>query len=265
VWSYAWSLSRNPQVTRFVSEWKPPDIHHPTGALFFASVLLAGAVLARIGHRAKWPSLLTLGVFAVLGLIAVRGVFWWFLVAPPVLISIVRDRPERDPAPRTERPGEERATLNTALAIVFLSLAVLVPFIRWSSPGGLLHPSTALVRDAPVGLTAATERALSGGGRMFHAQRWGSWFELAIPDHRTFVDSRVEVFPSETWRDYTDVSEGREGWQRILDRWQIDTVVVDRSEQGGLLPLIRLDTGWRLAYADVAGLVFVRTTLHPGP
>jgi hypothetical protein len=261
VWSYAWSLSRNPQITRFISEWRPPDIHHLTGGLFFGSILVVGAVLARTGRRAKWPALLTLGVFAVLGLLAVRGVFWWVLVVPPVLTSIVREGTDGGPAPEKERMGEERSILNTSLAAIFLGLAVLVPIIRWSNAGDLLHPSPALVDDAPVGLTAAVRRALAGDGRMFQSQRWGSWFELAMPEHRTFVDSRVEVFPARVWQDYSDVSQGRQGWQGILDRWQIDAMILDRNDQGGLLPLIRADPEWRLAYADPAGLVFVRSDL----
>jgi hypothetical protein len=203
-------------------------------------------------------------VFAALGLIAVRGVFWWMLVAPPALTSIVRERTDGGAAPRPERPGEDRSILNTTLAAAFLALALLVPIIRWSNAGDLFHPSPGLVQDAPVRLTAAAELALSGGGRMFQAQRWGSWFELALPDHRTFVDSRVEVFPAETWQDYVEVSEGRQGWQRILDRWQIDAVVADRTEQAGLLPLIRVDRGWRLSYVDADGLVFVRVSVPPG-
>ena len=61
---------------------------------------------------------------------------------------------------------------------------------------------------------------------MFNAQIWGSWFELVLPRNPVFVDSRIEVFPASVWGDYLAVSSGRQGWQRILQRWRVRAVPV---------------------------------------
>jgi hypothetical protein len=93
---------------------------------------------------------------------------------------------------------------------------------------------------------------------MFNPQIWGSWLELRFPKSPVFVDARIEVFPDSIWRQYVDVSLGREGWQQILRRWEVRVVVADRGQQASLIPLIRKDPGWRLVHTDRRGLVFVQ-------
>ena len=94
---------------------------------------------------------------------------------------------------------------------------------------------------------------------MFDPQLWGSWLEYRFPQNPVFVDSRIEVFGSEVWHDYDQVSGAAQGWQGILERWDIAFVVASRAQQGNLIPAIRSDPGWTLVYEDKEGLVFVRS------
>jgi hypothetical protein len=99
---------------------------------------------------------------------------------------------------------------------------------------------------------------LKPGEGFFNPVPWASWFELALPGHPVFFDPRIEVFPEQVIRDDLAISSGQEGWQRILDRRGIRVLVADPGEQGGLLPRILRDPGWRLVYRDSWGFVFVR-------
>jgi hypothetical protein len=72
-----------------------------------------------------------------------------------------------------------------------------------------------------------------------------------------FVDSRIELYPSEIWRDYDAVTGARSGWSRILDRWRVDAVAVRTGEP--LLDEISGDPGWRTLFRDASGAVFVQT------
>ena len=114
------------------------------------------------------------------------------------------------------------------------------------------------VANVPSGVTSELQKVLRPGDRVFNAQIWGSWFELALPRNPVFVDSRIEVFPASVVSDYLAVSAGRQGWQRILQRWRVRAVAAARSQQAELIPLISHDRGWRLVYQDKDGLVFVR-------
>jgi len=82
---------------------------------------------------------------------------------------------------------------------------------------------------------------------------------IALPSMPVFVDSRIELFPSAIWDDYLAIGGAREGWQSRLYRWDVDAVVVNPDQDGQLLAHIADDPGWRLAFRDDSGSVFVRS------
>lgn len=248
VWSYALGLSTNPQITRMIQEWEPTTIRSIAGVVFFVSALGVTAFLARRGPS-PWPSLLSLGVFFGISLFAVRGIFWWALAFPPVIAALL----PKDPTHRQAEQSDPPSAVNAAFALGLIVLAVAL--LPWWREGG---SSQSLLGDAPLRLTSALEEALGPADRMFNPQIWGSWFEFSLPEHPVFVDPRIEVFPDAVWRDYDSVSAGQEGWQAILDRWSIDVVVANPVQQAGLIPRIREDPTWHLAYQDPDGMIFVR-------
>jgi hypothetical protein len=251
VWSYAVEISSNDVISRLITEWRPPTVRDIAGAVFFVSVLLVGVFLARRERPTPWPSLVALGVFFAIGLFASRGIFWWAFATPAILAELLSDSPARE-----QKPG--RVGVNLAIAGGLALLAVL--FLPWGRPVSKIGSEDTLLTEAPPGLTAAVRRHLEPGEHMFNAQRWGSWFELATPEHPVFVDSRIEVFPESVWNDYGQVSTGVEGWQDVLDRWDIQVVVASKDQQRDLIPRISRDPGWRLLYKDADGWVFGRST-----
>lgn len=250
VWSYVLDISTNPLIRRSVEEWQPPSIRQYTGFVFFASILAVGAYLARRREPAPWPSLLWLGVFAVIGLSSTRGVFWWGMTVPVVIAGSSREPSEREP----------RADPVSLASTGFIAAMVLVlagSFVRWLPYAGEDPPSE-LIRLAPVAMTERLRGVLAPGERIFNAQRWGSWFELALPKDPVFVDSRFEVVPESAWKEYEAISLGREGWQEALIELGVRVVAIARDQQDGLIPRIERDPGWRLVYEDDDGLVFQR-------
>ena len=98
--------------------------------------------------------------------------------------------------------------------------------LPWWRPPDPLAGRQGLLAYAPSGLAQAVA-GLPAGARVVTPQTWGSWFEWAAPDARYFIDSRFELFPAEVWADYetlrgTDAAAAAE----VLDRWQVDVVVV---------------------------------------
>jgi hypothetical protein len=88
-------------------------------------------------------------------------------------------------------------------------------------------------------------------------QPWASWIEHATPDVLVFVDSRVELFTDDVWSDYDQVAFAGARWHEVLDRWEPDAIVAEADWD--LLPFLREDPAWRVAYEDGDGVVFVRT------
>ena len=249
VWRYAYQLAANPVVRNNVSEWAPVTIRSFGGAAFFASGLAVAGYLARQEGRARWADLLLLTVFLVLALPAVRGIVWWSIIAPVVVAAYVRskDPGSEDPAARQGSPLLNRLLVGVLLAGILLAL----PWWRAGS-------TTAMLSQAPVGLSDGVGRALPTGTRLFVSEPWGSWFEYALPSIPVFVDPRIEIFPTTVWNDYTEVRAGGSRWQAILDRWQIKAVVVDREDFPRLLSVMQSSTQWTAVYQDHDGVLFVR-------
>ena len=198
------------------------------GVLFFGSALLVVGVLARRGRPGPWSTLAWLGFFFVLGAYAARGVAWWPLGAlaaiAPLLASVVPGAPVP-----VEPRGMRLANAAVAATLVVVGV-VLLPIWRPTDQG--LGAPIGVVSQAPAGITGELRRIAEPGDRLFNPQRWGSWFEFALPDVPVAVDSRIELFPADVWRDYTAVVAGREDWLSILERWGVTIVVTAPDEEG---------------------------------
>jgi hypothetical protein len=255
VWSYAVDLATHPVIRRTIVEWQPPTIEIYTGAAFFLSVFVVATLLiARVRRPVPWRSLLPLAVFVAIALAAIRGVYWWALVAPIVLAGVLSDRPA--PSERRDPAGP----VNTAI-VGLLALAIVGLMMRWAPYTGPSMPDGGRLSFAPVGITRELHRILRPGELMFNAQQWGSWLEFEFRQNLVVVDSLVEVTPESVWWKYYAVSEGVEGWQATLDSWDVDVAVLARDQQQDLIPKIEADPGWRLVYEDTEGLIFRRVSV----
>ena len=193
----------------------------------------------------RWLELLTLGIFLLLALSAMRAILWWAMVTPVVLAGLlatpVDDAVERDDAPR-----------GPAVVIIgglVLAIVVLLPWWRGSSADEHLEA-------APPGITSALDE-LPSGSTIFSYQPWGSWFIFALPDMPIFVDSRIEIVPDAIWQDYFQVAFAKAKWRDVLDEWEPDAVVERGDEWQEIIQLMRAEPSWEVLYEDDDGVVFV--------
>lgn len=251
VWGYVADLSTHPVVSRRISEWGPPSIHTPTGIFFFVSLLAVALFLARRGMKTSWLSMLALGVYAVLSLLAIRGVVWWALAAPIVVADLLSDG--------ARRRSPERTPLNLAFAAALgLLVATSLPFGRGTDPAS---GGPAVLTFAPEHLVASAREAAPAGSRAFVSQLTASWTEYSAPELPVAVDSRIEIFPASVWDDYFVVSTGQEGWREILSRWDVKILILHDEQASGLLGVIDDHPEWRLVIRNDDGAVYVRTDL----
>jgi hypothetical protein len=249
VWKYAFQLAANPIVRNNVTEWAPVTVRSFGGAAFFASGLAVAGYLAARPGRTRWPDLIWLGFFFGLALPAVRGIVWWALAAPLVLAIPTDEEAAREPA-----GNREGSRILNGLVVGVLVAAIVVALPWWRSAS-----TTAMLSQAPVGLSGAAGRLLPAGTRLFVSEPWASWFEQDQPQILVFTDPRIEIFPVPVWDDYTRLRSGASGWQEILDRWQVQAVAVDRQDLSSLLSVMRTSSAWKAVYQDREGVLFVRT------
>lgn len=254
VWSYVVELSTNPVIRDVVDEWQSPSISTAVGVVFFSSVVLAVVVLWRNRRSLPWPVLLELAVFLALAASSTRAIFWWGLLLPLTFARL----------PWARRVGvDPRNRANWVLACTFAAVPLFAVF-RWL-PYVHEDPPANLVSFAPAALTSELRSILKPGEPFKNPQAWGSWFELSLPGHPLFVDSRFELMPVASLQANHRIAQAESGWERDLDALPVRVLVVNRDREPLLVDALASSTVWREAYSDAEGLIFVRVDRAPSP
>jgi hypothetical protein len=84
-------------------------------------------------------------------------------------------------------------------------------------------------------------------------QTWTSFLEWAVPEARSFIDSRFELFPLEVWTDRATIAAGGPEADVVLKRWEVDLLVLPAGVRPNL-------TGWTVVYEDADGAILARAS-----
>ena len=250
-----------------VNEWRALSPFDPFGVAVIAAMVAGVALGVRRRGRA---SVAALGVFlacSALCLVSQRFLAWAALGA--VLVLPVLVRPERE-APTGERGGV--AWLNSALAgALLLGVAASLPgaplFERIAAFAHLPYPDArVLSNETPLRLAEHLARK-GAEGRIFHDQAAGGLLEWTLasdtPRAVAFVDQRFELIPPEIWTQYFTIARARPGWQALLDRYGIRTLLLDEERQRLLVDAVEKESRWRLVARELSYRLYERPAETP--
>jgi hypothetical protein len=253
VWSYAASFGVDPVIRETVSEWQRTTPLTISGALFYAS-LVATVVFLLVQRRTKGQVVLTdwlwVAGWGLVGAWAERGLAWWPFAAAFIVSGVIgRSMGYAGEAARGPRPNR----LNAAVAMVLGTMIVVA--LPWWRPTDSLTGRQGLLSYAPSGLAQSLASSIEPGARVFTQQTWASWFEWAVPDARSFLDSRFELFPGSVFTVYGVIAEGGDPALTQLDGLAVNAVVV--APDSPLATTLHA-AGWLLVDEDGDGAVFTR-------
>jgi hypothetical protein len=251
VWSYALEIVSNDTIRHWVAEWRAPTPTSVSGAAFWLSGVAVAAVAARKRRVVRPMDAARLVVFFALGAPAVRGTLWWALIAPTVLAGWFTGTEAL--AGRSDR---RRADPLALAASVFVLALLPVALVLRAGTDPVTGASQRLAADAPEVLVTATRRALPDGSRLLVYQPFASWFEFSDPQDPVMVDSRIELYSDRVWLDYDRAIGAEDDWERILDRYRVQGVVL--PPDAVLADELSRADGWAPVVDGPAGSVFVR-------
>lgn len=254
VYAYAVDVGTDPTIKRFIEEWQGPDITSLVGALFFLSFAFVFGSIIFAARRVSLRDLLRLALGLLLALVAIRNGLWWSVVATPAVATALVHLPLAAGASHARSRAHLLVVAGLAV-VVLLSL----PWFRSFSPLVGSGERSLVSGDTPVE-TAAFLAGKRFAGNMFNAQEYGSYLEFAVPDHPTFVDARIEIFPDGLWDDYVDVMVAREWWPEVASRRGIGYIVVPNDRSAPFNRSLDRSPDWRLVHQDEVAVVFVRDT-----
>ena len=256
LYRYPFDTLRSHVMRSFIAEWFSPDFHQWLyRPLLLVWLLLLTALAARrvqIRGRVLAPLLLT--AFAALD--AVRHIPIFILVVIPVLAAALPNRPAAQP-PRRLYSSKLTPGLNFAV----ITLLALFTLVRWATLARDQDTREAqhFPRDAVAFL-----RNTSQPPNLFVFYDWGGYAIWKLyPQYHVFVDGRADLYGDDLLRQSTQTTlELRPGWQQILDRWAVDSVLVPTN--CALAQALLLDSDWHTKFKDSGTILLVRTPPAPG-
>lgn len=232
-----------------IAEWQPTDLLFPGFASGLLPLLAICCYFGIAAPRERWRDGMLFAAAALMAGIAVRHIPLAAMMIAPMaaqrLSSLVPSH-ARINAVMQEHFSEAVIYVCSALVcgIIVLNLAHL-PQIS-----GVTLPKTAIASLANV-----------PGTHNLYCEDF-AWCSLALERQnvRTFIDGRCDPFPNRVWSDYLAVERVSPAWNRVLERWNVDSVLVDKNNS--LAQAIALRRDWHLFYRDGRYEIFLRSTIR---
>ncbi len=267
-------LARTLDMHDQISEWYPVELFSDHFLRFKVMVVLSILGVATLwpgrgfaaAPRAALPSLSwRVAFYAVAAYMAFkhqRHTVLFSIVVTPFLVVVVEELRllvvERFPGIRPRRP-------------VFAALAAGAAAVALFQIGGWARQVSehgAAIRygrmDYPVD---AIEFLKKHGfeGNIAMPFEWGAYaITKMAPESRVFIDGRFEaVYPKQVIDDYFAFMNGTGDWERLLDQYPTDIVVVQRWRE--IHPRLFARDDLQYVYSDPASLVFVRSGPNTEP
>ncbi|MFI4876380.1 MAG: hypothetical protein ACIALR_13605 [Blastopirellula sp. JB062] len=168
-------------------------------------------------------------------------------------------------APQPVPASADNAPRSLRFAYTLLSLlAVWIGFAL--SPisayvlGGTPRPIAKTVADPPQGVIQYLHEH-SQPRFMFAPVLWSDWIGYSLNDSpRLFVTSDFELLPQQVKYDYRRLIQGKADWKRVLDRYAIDTLIIDKTTQAdfAIQAVGEVDAQWSLAWENDRALILQR-------
>lgn len=245
-----------------ISEWEPVSLL-TTELWRFKLAVLASAFAAVVAWRAqrpvgRSPLLWMIPFLAVAALLAFRHqrhtVLYGIAVAPLLLVAAEQLR--REALARWPVLAPRRAVfVATACGALAIATFQLHGFASMMMRDGFQIRYGRL--DYPVDAVEFL-RTNDIRGNIAMPFEWGA-FAIAklAPESKVFIDGRFEaVYPQRVIDDYFAFMHGTDGWERLLEDYPTDVVVVQRWRN--IHPRLFAHPDFVYVYSDPAALVFVR-------
>ncbi|MBX3414550.1 MAG: hypothetical protein KF708_17820 [Pirellulales bacterium] len=260
---YATGFMTNSNL-RDVLEWTPLVLTGIGGWEF----ALSWVVLLAVWRHSRRPihprEVLLLGVFGLAAIWQIRMLAWYAPVFALVVVPHLGEIADRRwPRTATPEPAPESATRSqwtyTLCCLVLVWIAFALSGLSRPLLGGAERtPEQLYSRYTPRGASAYL-RANPPSGQVWNPQWWGDWLTWdGPPGLQPFVTTQLHMLPAEVWKNYIQIYNAQPGWQELLDRYRITTVVLDKERQPILTPVLRQSQDWIPRYEDETALILER-------
>ena len=263
VYAEVLTFGRNPNL-KDLTEWSPLTIRMQHGQAA-AAVTVVLCVLYRLSpRRVRVGELLLLAGLGAMALWHSRMLMWWGVVAGYYLglhAGAVWRRIRRTQPAASPRSGKWSVV---AAGLAWICFAY-TPFGLTLLHGRPADPAEA---EAQFRRSVSDQTPIDAvqylvqkqpPGQMFNTYEWGDYLLWAgPPDVPVFAASHAHLIPPEVWKDYMGIAYAGEDWKAGLNRYGVNTVLIDHRWRGSLIRRLKNDPDWEVGYEDQTAVVFLR-------
>jgi hypothetical protein len=256
MYSEVLTFPRNPNLGDLV-EWHPLPAVGLAGEL--ATVTMLCLVYWLSPRRVAAGEILSIIGFALAGLLSARMLIWWTPIAAGCFVI------HANAAWRRFRPTQKHCLVVPRSRNWALLAIGLASFFFAATPFGgqvLFGQSTSFERCVSTQTPVAAVRWLREHpplGQLFNTYEWGDYIVWAGPRKvKVFVTSQAHLVPRQVWLDYMAVNDVSAGWQEIVDRYRVETILIDKEGRSALISHLKADNRWLQTYEDDLAVVFTR-------
>src|SRR5579862_673066 len=252
LYSYPIATLRSSAMQTYIAEWASPNFHRaeywPFLSIFIG--LLALILWARFDLRTRDLLLLIVSLTAALRSIRLIPIF--VLIAVPIAARLIDRRIQEN---RVERHGRTRVPAATGYALNGLLGLSFLLFVVFHTIHIIGRQPKAEAQDFPL-------RAVSFlhtnefQGNIFNHYDWGGYLIWKLYPSRVFIDGRADVYGEEFLSQYASTYQFKNDWRQILDRWQIESVLVPPNS--ALAAGLAQNSDWQAVYEDNQAVVLRR-------
>jgi hypothetical protein len=92
---------------------------------------------------------------------------------------------------------------------------------------------------------------------MFNNFIWGGYLLYRLwPEERVFIDGQTDFYGEALTREYVQVMSVENGWQEILEKYDVSWVIVQSDKP--LVPALQEELDWEVIYSDQTAAILRR-------
>ena len=255
MFSYPYETLTSPSMAAFIQEWASPDFHKVTYLPLAILLLSTFAAMALSPTRPRLGEIFLVLITALGALRSVRHIPIFSLFAVPVLAkhlwAVAKDRGWDKLLTGAEaRPTGLKLLINIILLLAPVALAVTRV---WHFAAYQRNYET--LRNPVAAVEFLKSQHLPGP--IYNRYGWGGYLIYQLyPEYRVYIDGRADVYGDAFFAEAMQVYDGVGNWKEPLDRYGIQTVIIDTNI--ALSAALRNDNDWSKVYEDDQAVIFRR-------
>ncbi len=141
--------------------------------------------------------------------------------------------------------------INIAILAVVIIISTLIIFDKYFIN---LDVDSYLADRLPVdGVSFLKENGVQGN--LFNKYGDGGYIIWEMPDVKVYIDGRADLYRDEFLGEYDLIYNAEEGWQEILEKWNVETVFIAPDST---LAKVLIYEDWNLVFKDDRAVIYYK-------